>query len=840
MDNKREPHPRQPILPASNGDTKRPTGTWNLTAAATAVALGMMLWLGATSDGWKGAYSLVGKKYDYYDLLVQGFMKGHLSMNAEVDPGLSSPDPGIRKNAHYLLDVSLYRGKYYLYFGVVPAVLLFLPYRALTGQDLGANIAVFLLVASGFLLYLAIFLGARRRFFRGLRGWPQACCILLLAFGSGTPTLSMGSGCYEVAIAGGYAFMALGWFAMFHAWVTDRKPGPWLALASLAVGLAVGSRPTYAFSLPILFLRMLALARRERRATGPWQAPRFGLVSAAVAPAGLVGLGLMAYNYQRFRNPFEFGFHYAMCELTYSGLPVAKPSFIWPNLKWYFLRPPAFSPFFPYVLPMNAETRPPDYYGYETIQGQLSMLLLAILCGAAMAGLLRRRAELPRRLMSFAGFVGGAFALLFLAVASFGFRANRYVPDFQGSLALLVVLVGGCCAASASWPPGPVLRPLWRTGFCILAMVSAAFNVLTSLEVSHHFEYMRPKAYWALAHWGDYPAQLLTRLGLMHFGPVRFEAAFRPVRAVTTGPLLSTGAPNATDVLYATQFPNNTVQLYVFHDGHGSSSVKSMSFEPGRPYQFEVDMGSLYPPRIGPWFRGMAPIDVEMLKTAVRVSVDGHEVIGSEMGFYDSPPNWVYIGKDPAGTSPPFSGNITSFDRLPPRDPKFFRPEEGTGVWFIDFEAPPQTEALSYPILGSGYTGHGNLLLLKVDANRRFQFGVDQWDLQISFSPTFAALEPGRHRLEVFAGPRVSLRKFPPASGIDPAKLAASASVFRVWLDGVAVWTTTITANRDSYGAVSVGANPQKFSTAIATYPYAMASHRYSAADAEAFIAKNL
>jgi hypothetical protein len=790
-----------------------------------------MLWLGATSDGWKGAYSLVGKKYDYYDLLVQGFMKGHLSMNAEVDPGLSSPDPNIRRNAPFLLDVSLYRGKYYLYFGVVPAALLFLPYRALTGQDLAPNIAVFLLVASGFLLYLGIFLDARRRFFPGLRGWPQACCILLLAFGSGTPTLSMGSGCYEVAIAGGYAFMALSWFGMYRAWVAERNPAPWLALASVAGGLAVGSRPTCAFSLPILFLVMLALARRERRPAGPWQAPRLGLISAAVAPAGLVGLCLMAYNELRFRNPFEFGFHYALCALTSSGLPVAKLSFIWPNLKWYFLRPPAFSPFFPYVLPMNAQTRPADYYGYETIQGQLAMLVLAVLCGGAM---LRCRAELPRRLTAFASFVGGAFLLLFLAVASFGFRANRYVPDFQGSLALLLALVGGSCAARHS------PRPLWRAGFCILAMVSASFNLLTSLEVSHHFEYMRPNAYRVLAKCGDYPAYLLSRLGLMHFGPVRFQATFRPVKAVTNGPLLSTGAPNATDVLYATQFPNNDVQLYVFHDGHGSSGVESMSIEPGRPYQFEVDMGSLYPPRTEPWFHGMAQADVEMLKTAVRVSMDGHEVIGSEMSFYDSPPNWVYAGKDPAGTTPPFSGTVTSLERLPPRDPKFFRAEEGAGVWCIDFEAPPQTEPLSYPMLGSGYTGHGNLLLLKVDPDRKFQFGVDQWDLQVSFSPPFPALEPGRHRLEVFAGPRVSLRKFSPTAGIDPAKLAASAAVFRVWLDGVAVWTTTITANMDSYASVSVGANPQKFSTAIAAYPYAIASHRYSAAEAEAFIAKNL
>jgi hypothetical protein len=94
--------------------------------------------------------------------------------------------------------------------------------------------------------------------------------------------------------------------------------------------------------------------------------------------------------------------------------------------------------------------------------------------------------------------------------------------------------------------------------------------------------------------------------------------------------------------------------------------------------------------------------------------------------------------------------------------------------------------------------------------------------------------------LEIFAGPRVSLRKFPPESGIDPAKLAASAAIFRVWLDGRAVWTARISANQDSYASVSIGTNPQNFSTAVSTYPYAMAPHPYSASDAEAFIAENL
>ena len=69
----------------------------------------------------------------------------------------------------------------------------------------------------------------------------------------------------------------------------------------------------------------------------------------------------MAYNYSRFGNPLEFGFRYQASELMASGLPIARLSFFWPNLRWVLsLRPPAFSPYyFPYIFPMNG-VGPPE------------------------------------------------------------------------------------------------------------------------------------------------------------------------------------------------------------------------------------------------------------------------------------------------------------------------------------------------------------------------------------------------------------------------------------------------------------------------------------------------
>ena len=75
-----------------------------------------------------------GAQDSYYNLLVQGFRDGHLNVKRDVPPGLVTwrDDPSGWLDAHGLDDLSYYKGKLYLYFGVTPAVVLLL---ALCGAD---------------------------------------------------------------------------------------------------------------------------------------------------------------------------------------------------------------------------------------------------------------------------------------------------------------------------------------------------------------------------------------------------------------------------------------------------------------------------------------------------------------------------------------------------------------------------------------------------------------------------------------------------------------------------------------------------------------------------------
>ncbi len=118
----------------------------------------------------------------YYNLLVQSFRAGQLNLKKEVPPGLAQlADPYtptlLRPNG--VMDLSYYRGKLYLYFGVTPAVMLFWPYVALTGHYLFYRQAMTIFCAVGFLASVGILRGLWRRYF------PEVSVAVVAAVRSG-------------------------------------------------------------------------------------------------------------------------------------------------------------------------------------------------------------------------------------------------------------------------------------------------------------------------------------------------------------------------------------------------------------------------------------------------------------------------------------------------------------------------------------------------------------------------------------------------------------------------------------------------------------------------------
>src|SRR5579859_5564700 len=198
----------------------------------------------------------------YYNLLVRGFQARQLSLQKEAPPGLAelaNPyDP--TANAPYRLmpnrlhDLSYYKGRLYLYFGVTPALVLFWPFAALTGQYLFHRQAVTVFCAVGFLASVGLLYALWRRYFTDVSAGVVAACALALGLATGVPVLLSQADIYQVPIACGYMLimLALGsvWCALYEP--EPRKSLRCLVMASALYGLAVGARPKLLFGAVIL------------------------------------------------------------------------------------------------------------------------------------------------------------------------------------------------------------------------------------------------------------------------------------------------------------------------------------------------------------------------------------------------------------------------------------------------------------------------------------------------------------------------------------------------------------------------------------------------------------
>ena len=430
----------------------------------------------------------------YYNLLVQGFRDGQLNMKREAPPGLArlaDPyDPAV--NAAYIVevgDMSYYKGKLYLYFGVTPALVLFWPYVTLTGHYLPNKDAVVIFFALGFLVAAGLLRAVWRRYFPETKIWVVAVGLLILGLATATlEVVSLWCDVYEVAVCCGFAFTLLALAALWCALHEPKRQVKWLLLASLAYGLAIGSRPSLLFGAIIL---LMPVARAWRAATEPDTRRRVGLLlAAAVGPVMLIGLGLMVYNTLRFDSPFEFGWHY---QLQGGYRPNAARQFslhyLWFNFRFYFLEPMRWSSHFPFLQTVLPSPSPSGYFGVGKSYGGI-ILINYPLVWLVLAAPLAWRDRPVEEVSALRWFVAAVFSLFIvcaLTICLFFSASSRYELDFLPALMLLAVI--GILGLERVLASLPVWRRIVRWGWGLLLGYSVAVNLLAGVEAHAEANY---------------------------------------------------------------------------------------------------------------------------------------------------------------------------------------------------------------------------------------------------------------------------------------------------------------------------------------------------------------
>jgi tetratricopeptide (TPR) repeat protein len=448
---------------------------------------------------------------NHYNLLVQGFRVGQLSLEEEIPAGLARlPDPydptanvPYRLMPYRLHDLSYYRGRLYLYFGVTPALILFWPFAALTGHYLSHREAVVVFCAIGFLASVGALYALWRRYFSEVSIWVVAACALALGLTTGMPVMLPRSSVYEVAISCGYMLMMLALGAIWRALHEPERSLRWLVVASVAYGLAVGARPSLLFGAVILLVPVVYLWRERQ--------PIWTVLMAATIPITLIGLGLMLYNALRFDSPFEFGMRYQLATQRQVTQRFFSLRYLWFNFRVYFLEPVRWSSHFPFVREIAAPPLPTGHGEVETPFGVLTNVPAVWLALALPLAWRDRTAAARSTLRGFLSAVALIFGIYALVICLFSGANCRYEVEFLP--ALLLLAVGGILGLERALADRPALRRATRWVWGLLLSVSVAFNLLAG--VGHR----------AAAH--ENLGEVLARTGRIQEAIGQYEQALR-------------------------------------------------------------------------------------------------------------------------------------------------------------------------------------------------------------------------------------------------------------------------------------------------------------------------
>lgn len=438
-----------------------------LVAATMAAAVWFFHWTTAANAGF-GDWDEV----DYFKLLVRGWKKGQLSLDIAPKPellALADPYDPAQNAPHRLGDATLYKGKYYIYFGPAPALTVMLPWNLVTGREMSMGTAVFVFSCLGYFAACGLWLALRRRYF------PESHLLVaplgVLALGSGTHLLALVQRpmFWELPIAAGIAFALLAAAAIYAA-VHGRRPLAMMALAGVLLGLGVGSRPTVLFAAGMLLLPVW-LAWRERDPARPaWW--RLGL--AGTVPLGLCGLAIMAHNYARFDNPLEWGQNYQLSGAYEGKLVHFALRFLPHNVGVYFFQHLQWSADFPFARAVGIEINHiKDYFGTEEVAGlAVTFPYFWFLLALPLAWWRRGPDETRRLTAALGGVLAYAVPVGGLVMGYFS-TTTRYQTDFAVVTGLLA-LVG--LLAVERWIR--VVRPRLRIGVVAAAIAAVAVTAV--------------------------------------------------------------------------------------------------------------------------------------------------------------------------------------------------------------------------------------------------------------------------------------------------------------------------------------------------------------------------
>jgi len=567
--------------------------------AAFLLCAGATFWL---TGGVKPFEHSPMNPWHHYEYLAEGFVQGHTFLSLEPDAALLRlPDPyDPTANLPYRLwDASLYAGKYYLYYGPTPALVLMVPWRLLTGHGMAQRtaVAVFAVLALAFLGRLIW--EVRRRFFPEVGAWALAAVILVTFHASWLPVTLRRPGVWELPIVAAEACL---WAALYFFWRFRESGGRplWGAATGAALALLMGSRVTSLFGAGAVVLLLLVPFGPGGLRAVRWRGP---LLAAALAALG--GVALLFYNHARFGRWAEFGQSYQLWGMDERHVRHFDPAYIAANAHLYLSALPALSPFFPFLRATWPTDLPSGYIATEEMQGILFVMPVHLAGLLALAWISRRKgdsATAPLRLLLIAGAV-----VSFLAAAvlfCFAGACSRYVTELLEGWT--VVTAVGLLVATARLTGSPRRRAarglVWAAAAWSVAAVwlaSAGFRGFMAMT--------EPRTYAAAAHLLDYPSWWWAQAHGARFGPLDLDLKV-PGPVAEESALVASGAPSMRNQLLLAPAGPGRVKLLVVANLRVILETDPIAV-PNGTLHLRLSAPWLYPPAAHPYWDTVPPAE---------------------------------------------------------------------------------------------------------------------------------------------------------------------------------------------------------------------------------------
>lgn len=429
-----------------------------------------------------------------YELLAESLLHGHVTLEAEPDPRLTAlenpydVDARTASGANYIWDSAYYNGHTYVYFGIVPVLLFYLPVYLVTGHHMDTATAC---LGAGILFLLGMALLLRsiiRRWFPKTSVAMYLISLLAGVFLGGMPGLLGRPDIYELAIACAVMFTVWG----FAAWITASQPCAHrrllLCFGGICLALVAGCRP----QVVLLSVLILPLFGREyllqKRLLTRQGALDF---ACAIAPYAVVAAGLMAYNAVRFGSPFDFGANYNLTDLDMTHRAL-QPGRIGQAVWNYLFATPMYTPVFPF-LQAKLETA---FHGYTAGDAAYGGLYTARPLLWAVLGAFACRKELRQKKLGgvLACWLAAPLVILCIDVL-ITYMNLRYAADFATPLVLASILV--LLLADEALRTGRAAK-LFRGCTAALLAVSCGHSLLVLLQSQTPWLQSNPMLYFAL------------------------------------------------------------------------------------------------------------------------------------------------------------------------------------------------------------------------------------------------------------------------------------------------------------------------------------------------------